>query len=371
MASASRPEGAGIGAPLPALTQPCPRLSPGGRGNWDRLSPARCWPAGAIVKWPDAGSGRPATLCPETLPLAPWAWIPLTLWAAFAQTVRNAAQRHLIKDVGTLGATLVRFLYGFPFALTWLGIIAFGEGAGLPSLNTTFAAWTVFSCLAQIAATALLLRVMEDRNFALGVAYSKTEIVQVAVYGLLFLGDPITLPAAIAVALATAGLLLISSPRDEAPLMGLLRGWTRRTALLGLASGACFALSATGFRGAALALPDAGPAVAAAYALAWAQGLQSVLLGGWLLARTPYVIRGVIRLWRASLAAGFMGWAASAGWFTAMALEPVAHVRTLGLVEMLFSYAVSQRLFKEHLRSREIAGILLLCGGIATITLAR
>jgi len=41
-----------------------------------------------------------------------WLWIPITLWAAFAQTLRNAAQRHLTADLGTLGATLVHQIPG-------------------------------------------------------------------------------------------------------------------------------------------------------------------------------------------------------------------------------------------------------------------
>src|SRR4051794_28655718 len=110
------------------------------------------------------------------LPLAPmnWAWIPMTIWAAFAQTLRNAAQRSLIQEVGTLGATLVRFLYGLPFSIIWLGGVMLVAGQGIPPLNTHFVAWVVLGGVCQIAATALLLRIMSERNFALGVAYSKT-----------------------------------------------------------------------------------------------------------------------------------------------------------------------------------------------------
>jgi drug/metabolite transporter (DMT)-like permease len=64
-----------------------------------------------------------------------------------------------------------------------------------------------------------------------------------------------------------------------------------------------------------------------------------------------------------------MGAAASVGWFTAMTLEPVAHVRTLGLIELLFSYMVSQRLFKERLRRIEFIGMALLILGLVGITL--
>lgn len=293
-------------------------------------------------------------------PVLPWLWIPITVWAAFAQTLRNAAQRHLTKELGTSGATLVRFLYGLPFALLWLAFLAVGGGLALPSPNLAFALWVGEGAITQIVATALLLRVMEERNFALGVAYSKTEIIQVAIFGLAFLGDPITLVTALAVLCGTVGVLLLSPADREHPWRTLLAGWTAKPALIGLGSGAAFALSATGFRGAALSLGSESFLTAAGYTLAWAQAVQTVLLGGWLLARTPDVIIRVFRAWRTSLFAGFMGAAASAGWFTAMAIEPVAHVRTLGLVELLFSYAVSRRVFRERLQRLEIVGIVVL-----------
>jgi drug/metabolite transporter (DMT)-like permease len=151
----------------------------------------------------------------------------------------------------------------------------------------------------------------------------------------------------------------------------MITGWTSRTALLGLACGALFAVSAVGYRGATLALPGASFLMAGAYTLLAAQLLQSLLLGGWLLLRDPDVVRRVLRAWRMSFFAGFMGAAASAGWFTAFALEPVAHVRTLGLIELLFSYAVSRRLFRERLSSLELAGMGLLALGVAIISLGR
>jgi drug/metabolite transporter (DMT)-like permease len=302
---------------------------------------------------------------------ADWLWIPVTIWAAFAQTLRNAAQRSLTDTLGTLGATLVRFLYGLPFAALWLWIVHAAGGLDIPTPNARFAAWVTVGAVAQIVATALLLRVMAERNFALGVAYSKTEIIQVAVFGLAFIGDPITAVAAIAIVLGTLGVLLLSPADGQRPWRALLAGWTSRTALIGLGSGAAFALSAVGYRGAALALEGSSFLVAAAFTLLVAQVIQTVLLGGWLLARDPAVIGRVLRAWRPSLFAGFMGAAASAGWFTAMAIEPVAHVRTLGLVELVFSAIVSRRFFREKMTRREWAGMLLLVAGVVIITLKR
>jgi drug/metabolite transporter (DMT)-like permease len=289
-----------------------------------------------------------------------WLWIPFTIWAAFAQTVRNAAQRHLTAELGTLGATLVRFLYGLPFAAAWLWLVAAWSGAGLPAPGAAFLGWVLFGAVSQIAGTAFLLATMQERNFALGVAYSKTEILQVAVFGLAFLGDPLSAPAIAAVLCGMAGVLLLSPA-------GWSGGWASRSALLGLASGAGFALSAVGYRGAALALEGAPFLIAAAATLLVAQIAQTLLLGGWMAARDlPAVIR-VARAWRTSLLAGFMGAAASAGWLTAFAIEPVAHVRTLGLLELVFSYVVSLRLFREKLTRRELGGMALLAVGVILV----
>jgi len=294
--------------------------------------------------------------------LASWAWIPITIWAAFAQTLRNAAQRHLTSALGTLGATLVRFLYGLPFAVLWLAIVTGATGLAVPSLNLSSLLWGALGAASQIAATALLLRAMEERNFTLGVTWSKTEIVQVAVFALVLLGDPLTLGIALSVVLATIGVMLSSAKSGS--LQSLLSDWTSRAALIGLASGAAFAVATVGYRGAALALLPSPPVMAAAVVLVYAQALQTLLLGGWLLVRNREVIVSVFREWRTSGIAGFMGAAASAGWFTAMAMEPVARVRTLGLVEVLFTYLVSLRVFKERLSGTETAGLVLVVLGM-------
>jgi uncharacterized membrane protein len=302
---------------------------------------------------------------------ADWLWIPVTVWAALAQTVRNATQRSLTGGLGTLGATLVRFLYGLPFAAAWLWVVAAWTGEALPAASAAFWGWVVLGGLSQIVATALLLRTMQERNFALGVAYSKSEVLQVAIFALVLLGDPITLPAAVAVAAGTLGVLLLSPVATERPLRALLSGWTTRASLLGIASGTAFAFAAVGYRGATLALPGTGFLMAASATLLAAQAVQTLVLGGWLAAREPKVVVAARRAWKPSLLAGFMGAAASAGWFTAFALEPVAHVRTLGLVELVFSYAVSLRLFREKLTALEVAGMVLIALGVAVIVLGR
>ena len=299
----------------------------------------------------------------------PYLWIPITLFAALAQTIRNAAQRQLTSSLGTLGATWVRFLYGLPFALAWLAVVLVVTGAALPTPDLRFLLCVSAGALAQVLATALLLRVMAASNFALGVAYSKTEAMQVAVFGLLFLGDPITSWMVVAIMIGTVGVLLISPSDPERPFAALVTNWTQPIALLGLASGALFGLAAVGYRASALALGDTPFVLAAAFGLVVAQSLQTVVMGAWMLYRQPAAIMPVFRAWRASLLAGGMGAAASAGWFTAMAIESVARVRTLALAELLFAGLISLRYFDERLTPRELLGIALLGTGLIAVTL--
>lgn len=307
----------------------------------------------------------------SSLPLLAWIWIPITLWAAFAQTVRNAAQRTLISDLGTLAATLVRFLYGLPLAAAWvLGTCVLGDRPGLlPVFTPTYAAWLAMGAVMQVAATAFVLLAMKERNFILAVAYSKTEVLQVALFSAVLLNE---LPGAVALAAmaaATCGVVLLSVPRGGVRQMfaGGAAGQGRVVAY-GLASGACFAAASVGFRGASLALGDGVPPwVAGGWGVLWAQLLQTVLLGGWLLARQPGVARAIGRAWKLSMVAGSMGALASIAWFTAYAMRPVADVRTLGLVEVLFSYAVSRRVFRESLSRTETAGLVLVLAGLVGI----
>ncbi len=298
-------------------------------------------------------------------------WIPVTIFAAFAQTIRNATQKHLTASLGTLGATLVRFLYGLPFAAAWLLAVGYVGEFNYPAPNWKFGGWIFVGAIGQIGATALLLRVLTERNFTLGVAYSKTETLQVAFFGFLFLGDPILPAVGVAVIIGTLGVILMSPINPDRPLRALISGWTSRVALYGLACGTCFSVAVIGYRGGALALEGAPYPMAAAYSLVAAQLMQTLILGAWIGIRNYQTIVEVFRAWRTSLIVGFFGAAASIAWFIAMTIEPVAHVRTLALVELLFAYFVSRRIFRERLMRTEMLGIALLAVGVATVTLGR
>src|SRR3954463_13803442 len=173
-------------------------------------------------------------------------WIPFTLLAAAGQTARNAMQRELTRALGTVGATHVRFLFGFPFAVIFLAGVVLATGLSLPTPPLAFWPWVLLGAGAQILATALMLATMNDRSFVVTIAYIKTEAVQAALFGLIFLGDKVTLPMVVAILIATAGVVAMSLKGK-----GAAEGGTRPI-LLGLLSGGMFAVSAVGYRGAIL-----------------------------------------------------------------------------------------------------------------------
>jgi drug/metabolite transporter (DMT)-like permease len=289
-----------------------------------------------------------------------WLWAVFTVLAAAAQTARNAMQRELTASLGTVGATHVRFLFGFPFALMSLAVVSFAAGVALPRPGFAFWPWILLGALAQIAATALMLAAMGERSFVVTIAYIKTEPVQVALFGLVFLGDRLTLPMTVAILIATAGVLVMSLKPGERT------GGARATAL-GLTAGGMFALSAIGYRGAILSLEAATFVMTATFTLAVGLVMQAALLSLYLAIRDRSVLVAIARAWRPSLLAGFMGATASQFWFLAFALATAASVRTLALVEVLFAQAISRFVFGQKTTPREALGIVLVTLGVALL----
>ena len=290
-----------------------------------------------------------------------WLWVVFTLLAATAQTFRNATQRSLTERLGTAGATHIRFLFGLPFGLLALALVSLVTRE-LLTPNAASLVWTVIGAISQIAATALMLAAMRERSFVVTIAYTKTEPVQIALFAVVFLGEHITLTLAIAIVIATVGVLALSWPSRAG---GEIFSW--RPALLGIASGGLFALAAVGFRGGITALSTVDFIPAATLTLAISLTVQTVLLSAWLLVRDPAALRAVLKAWRPSLPAGFLGAFASEMWFLAFAIQSPARVRTLGLVEIVIAGLVSRRLFAQAPGVRDVVGMILVIVGIALL----
>ncbi len=292
-------------------------------------------------------------------------WIPFTIVAALGQVARNAMQRSLTGPLGTWGATNIRFLFGFPFSILFFAAMLIFSGDHAPWPTAAFWPWLLLGALSQIIATGMMLVAMNDRSFVVTTAYLKTEAIQTAIFGFVFLGDHLTTLKVIAILIATIGVVITAlRPGGEKSFAEL------RPTVIGLVAAAAFALSAIGFRGAIITVPGVSFVTAASTTLVWGLFVQTLVLTIYLLWRAPDILKKIIGLWQPSMFAGFMGAFASQFWFLAFALTAAANVRTLALVEVLFAQGVAYYSFKQPISPREISGIVLIVVGVALLVAA-
>ena len=269
--------------------------------------------------------------------------------------------------MGTTGATFVRFGFGFPFALLFVGVLYFFVGYPLPAVKAEFFAWALLGALGQIIATFLLIHLFSFRNFAVGTAYSRTEPAQAALFGLIFLGERASLGAVAAIAISVIGVMLISVAHVAVSFRAMVASTVSRNALIGLASGTAFGISAVAYRAASLALGGPNFTMQAAVTLAFVISFQTVIMFLWMLWKDRAEIGRIAKAWKPSLFTGFVGASASLGWFTAMTLQQAAIVKSLAQIEMLFTFAATVFFFKESINRLEIAGCALIVGGILVL----
>ena len=290
-------------------------------------------------------------------------WIILTAAAAPLQVARNALQRGLVGDAGPWGATLVRFLFGLPFSLAIFATAAGLTPGAAPHPTAAYLAAVLVGALSQVGATAALLVAMRRSGFAVATVMQQSSLPLAAVFGWLILGDAIGAKAWAGIAITSVGLAILSWPaRDQ------MRGAALGT-VLGVASGAAFAVALNAYRQAGLLLEPHHPIYSATASVCLAQAIQTSLLVAALALWRPASLVAVIQSWRQSLGAGFFGAAASACWFAALALAPAGPVRAIGVIEAPIAAAAGRRLFKERLSLRQVLGGALAAMGVAATAL--
>ena len=296
-------------------------------------------------------------------------WILITIAAAFLQNIRSVLQKHLKGVMGTTGATFVRFGFGLPFAVVFVALLVFVLDNPLPHLNVEFFGWVLLAALAQITAQALLIQMFSHRNFTVGTAYSRTEPAQAALFGLIFLGDRIGPGTLVAIAISLVGVVLISVARSATGAAALLRSVFSRTAALGLASGTVFGIAAVSYRAASLSLGGPNFMMQAAVTLLAAITLQTCVMLVWMWMRAPGELARIRAAWKIATMVGLVGATASFGWFMAMTLQTAAVVKALAQIEMIFTFASSVLIFREHVNKLEISGCILIVAGIVVLLL--
>jgi drug/metabolite transporter (DMT)-like permease len=294
-------------------------------------------------------------------------WIPLTIAAAFLQNARSALQKRLNGSLKASGATFARFGFGLPVALLYAAGLHVFAGMDWPETSARFYAAAAVGGLAQIGGTFCLVQLFSLRNFMVGTAYSKTEPVQAALFGLLILGETVTPLGLAAILVGVCGVVLISLGGRTAATGGWRGALFSKAAGIGILSGALFGASAVCFRLASLALGNAEVAMRAGFALCVATAFQTAAMLAYFAWRDPAELVAIRRAWLPAFLVGIVGVAGSIGWFTAMTLQKVAYVRALGQIELVFTFLSSVLMFKERIRTMEAIGCVLILSAILGI----
>ncbi len=280
-------------------------------------------------------------------------WILFTLMAAFMQAWRNAFQKQLSTTVDVYGLTLARFLFGFPFALIYLtGLYHYQPIRTAITFTPRFWIYIVIAGISQIAATALMVQLFKQKNYAIGVGLAKSEAILAALIGASLLSDQLSLLAWFGVALGGLAVFLLSKgPRAEKLSLPTL--------LIGIGSGLCFALTSLLVREASLELPQLPFIHRAAWVLVSIIGFQCLSMLIYLSLLSRQTLKAMWARIGLTFKVSACSFIASLGWFTAMSMQSVAIVKTLGQIEILFSLLISAYFFKEKLAKAEHWGLLL------------
>ncbi|WP_120632944.1 EamA family transporter [Ruegeria sp. EL01] len=296
-------------------------------------------------------------------------WIPVAIAAATFQTVRFMLQKSLSSvKLSAAGATFARFAYSMPLAILALIVVIQTSGAELPQLTVRFWMFVVIGGTAQILATICVVALFKQRNFAVGITFKKTEVIQTAIVGFVVLGDGISAGAFVAILLGLMAVLLLSkTPGGDGTWW---RHLTNRASQLGLGSGVLFAFSAVSYRGASLELGEIEAWFRALITLATVVSFQFLSMWLWLMWRDRAELRAVWETRRTGIFVGLTSLCGSFCWFWAFSLQNAAYVKALGQVELILSLLASTLFFKETITRREIAGIALLGLSILALVLA-
>ncbi|NNE53551.1 MAG: DMT family transporter [Sulfitobacter sp.] len=300
--------------------------------------------------------------------LLPELWILVTLAAAAFQTVRFMLQKYLATaTLSAGGATFSRFIYSLPFILALLALYLSASGVALPATGLRFWGFGLLGATSQILATVCVVLLFNERNFAVGITFKKTEVIQTVLVGWLLLGEGVSAPGFGAIALGIFGLLLLSGDKAGAAIR--LSDLGNRAAGLGIASGVLFAFSAVSYRGASLAIAADDPVLRAIVTLAAVVTMQTAIMLIWLRLREPGQISAVWGAWRVALWIGLTSMGGSLCWFIAFTLQNAAYVKALGQVELILSVAASTLFFRERISGREWAGMAVLLVSILMLVL--
>lgn len=303
-------------------------------------------------------------------------WIYASAGAALCQALRYAALKDLNRHLSTLVATYVRILFSFPLQAAYMAVLLWLMQAPIPAMNTRFLVCSAVTAVGQFTGTALMMRLFQIGNFAVGTMLAKSEVILAALIGTVFFSEIVSGVGWLALSVTVVGVLVTSAGRIPAgawvaggagPLATLFGRSTQIGLLIGLINATCFLL----LREAILSLDPALPAIVRA---GWSGLVMStfsaVMLGGWLLLTERQGLKRIVHFQGYGWFLGIMSAVGTILWYGATAFTNASYVAAVAQVQVVFALALSRYWFGERIRALELAGIVLILAGVLMFKLA-
>lgn len=281
-----------------------------------------------------------------------FSWIAFTLLAAFSQSWRNAFQSKLAGTMSVAGVTLARFIWAGPIALIYLYSLYQWQPVSMPSFSGEFVFYIVAAAIMQILATGLMVMLFKLENYAIGAGLAKCEAPVSAVLSVLFFGTALTITGWVGVLIGTLGVLIMSSSSGW-------RSLSPKVFLLGMACSTAFALTSLWVREASLSIGLPFPH-SAAWVLFLVISLQTVIICTYLFFRERDTLRLIFKKSKLVVMTSLASVIGSLGWFSAMSLQAVPYVKTLGQIEVVFMVLISYFWLGQSIARKDILALILL-----------
>jgi drug/metabolite transporter (DMT)-like permease len=297
-------------------------------------------------------------------------WIWASVGAAFFQALRYAALKVLNRHLSTGVTTYVRVFFTLPILVAYLLAVLHWTGEPLPAIDRTFLAYSAAAAITQFTGTVLIVRMFQLGNFAIATLIIKADVIMTALIGTAFFSERISSVGWVAILVTIVGVIVTSLGRP--PIAADGPGAARagfltqaKPTLLGLGAALIYSLSYLFLREAILALdPASGPVVRSALGAVAMTAISVLMVGAFLLATQP---RELLRMFQFQGLCWFIGAASafgSIGWFLASALTNASYVAAVAQVQVGFTLLLSYFYFGERIRRIEIAGIVVIVGGL-------
>ena len=286
-------------------------------------------------------------------------WILITILASLSQTLRSVSQKNIINEVGVINSAYSRFIFALPFSfLLLIFFIPYNDPIFLESTKPSTLSWLFLASICQILFTVLLIKLFTLRSFAIGIAFSKTEVIQTTILEILILGFILTTQLFVAILIGFVGVLFISKLKLFSSLTE--KKILTKQVIIGVFCGIFLGLSSVLYKASLDNISGVFLYKKVITLSCFALFLQTIVMGSYIFFFSKENLIKLIYIWKKGLPVGFFGCSATFFWFYAFSLTDATYVRAVGQLEIVFSVAISYLFYKEKITIIELFGIVFI-----------